>query len=247
MAVNSYEVIDGPVTIHRDVRQLRNPLTNEPVGYQRGAGKTYHEGDVLEEAEVSSLYRDALDDKGHELHEAVSRKLKKVSDEPGLNLEAHLGLPFEGYDDMETEDIVNAMRVLPSATVSRIKQYENANEGRSEITNYNVGFGEHPDARQNAQLDVPDPAEDKAAREITTREVPNTGPVRHGEGITGTGEPAVEPGTAKAEEDEEENKSSGSKSRAPKARAGRRARTPKSGAKAANAKSGSNSDDNDDK
>jgi hypothetical protein len=168
-----------------------------------------------------------LDDKDHELHEAVSRKLKKVSDEPGQNLEMHLGLPFDGYDDMETEDIVNAMRVLPSATVSRIKQYEESKEGRSEIVNYNVGFGEHPDARQNAELDVPEPDENKAVREITTREVPNSGPVRHGEGITGTGEPAVVPGTVKSEaaEEEEDNSSGSKKTRAPKARAGRRART----------------------
>src|SRR5574339_1088825 len=123
MTAENYEVIDGPVTIHRDVRQLKNPLTGEPAGYQRGAGKTRHIGDIIPADEVASLYKEALDDPDNPLHEAVSKKLKKVSDDPKDNLEAHLGLPFEGYDEMETDDILKAMANLPSATVARIKQY----------------------------------------------------------------------------------------------------------------------------
>jgi len=217
----SYEVIDDAVTIHRDVRQLTNPLTGEPVGFQRGNGATYLQGDILTVEQVAQVYRDALDDKNDPNHEFVSTKLRKTSDEPGENLEARLDVPFDGYEDMDEDDVVRAMSVLPSATIQRIKRYESNKENRSAIVNYSIGFGEHPDERQNTKLDVPEADENKAVGELTTRNVPDGGPVQHGEGVTGTGEPNKPFGSTKASAGE----GKGSAPRAPRTRSGRRPRS----------------------
>jgi hypothetical protein len=214
---DTYEVLRDGLTLHKDVRPLKNPLTGEPVGYQRGMGRVYLRGEKVAASDVASIYRDALENKDDPLHETMKSRLKKSGDEPTEDLARRLGLPFDGYDEMETKDIVAVMRSMPSATVQNIKRYESQQDDpRTEIVNYNVGFGEHPDDRQLAELEVPDPAEGKAAAEITSRNVPESGPVEHGEGVTGTGEPKVPFGAKKA---------AAAKSADNKSRSGRRSRS----------------------
>lgn len=216
MATESYRVLADELTLHQDVRALTNPMTGETVGYQRGRGRTYVEDDVISGDQVASIYKDALANSDHPLHESLSKKLQKVSDEPKENLSVRLGVPFEDYDEMEAEEVVRAMSVLPSATIQRIKEYESANKGREEIVNYDIGFGVHPKERMNTKLEPPEPDEDKTVREITTTDVDTeSGDVELGEGVTGTGMPQVAHGAKKA----------ASEGRKPAARRGRRART----------------------
>jgi hypothetical protein len=197
----NYEVLVDELTLHQDVRALRHPLTGEPTGYQLGGGKTYLLGEIIEGKNLASVYKNALDDSDHALHESLSEKLKPVGAEPSEDVARRLGLPFEGYADMDTEEIVAAMRVLPSRTIQNIKEYEaQQDDPRTEIVDYDIGFGEHPDERQNTELDLPEPDENKPVREGVTREVPDDGPVQHGEGVTGTGEPKKPFGTKKAAE-----------------------------------------------
>jgi len=222
MATDTYEVLKDGTTLHKDVRELTNPMTGDVVGYQRGNGKIYLEGEIVKAADVGSLYKDALEDEDHPAHEYVAARLRKVSDEPSEDINRRLGVPFAGYDDMDTDEVVAAMRNLPSATIQAIKRYESSkDEPRSEIADYSIGFGEHPDDRQLAELDVPPAAGGKAVSKITTRNVPEDGPVQHGEGVTGTGEPNAPFGSKKK-----------SAVKAPTATSKRAGRRPRSGAKA---------------
>lgn len=216
----SYEVLADALTVHKDVRELRHPVTNEVTGHQMGGGRIYLEGERIPANEVSATYKQILDDPDNPSHEYLSARLRKVSDEPREDIGRRLGVPFDGYDDMEVDDIVKAMRVLPSATIQRIKQYEATKENRTEIVDYNIGFGEHPDERQNTKLEPPEQDEDKVVRNVATRNVPEEGPVEHGEGVTGTGTagPAKPFGSKAADEKR-------GAARAPRARRGRRERT----------------------
>ena len=53
-----------------------------------------------------------------------------------------------------SEDILAAMRVLPSPAVMRIKDWEAAkgDDAREEIVNFNIGYGESPDDRQSGRI-----------------------------------------------------------------------------------------------
>jgi len=231
-----YEVIDrDEVTVPRTVAVLDQADGSKL--YQNGMAKTWLLGEVIPPDEVAENFKEALEAKEGALYERIKNKLKPVSDEPGEDAAMRLGLPFPGFDDMEVDNIVAAMSVLPSATIQRIKAYEALSEDpRSEIVDYNIGYGEHPDQRQTTDLDaIAEESEEnmddnKAVRRIATRDVPEDGPVKHGEGVTGTGEPQKAYGAeADAEDDKKAGKSANIRGAAKKTqqRRGRRDRQPK--------------------
>jgi len=210
----NYEAV-REVTVHKDIRALINPLTGEERGFQLGQGRTYPEGAIISEENVASAWREVLADPDHPMYKTLSIKLKPVSEDPTDNLAA-FGEPFADYDEMEAEDVVQAMRVLPSATIQLIKEYEAGKENRPEIVNYNIGLGEHPTSRATQPEEV-DQDENKPVREMTTTEVTEDG-IELGEGVTGSGMPQVQPGFKKR---------SAGETKTPVQRRGRRARPAK--------------------
>ena len=182
----SIEVLVDEVTALRTVNEL--PQQDGSVRYQNGMGQTFLLGEVIPADQFAKNWYEALEngDEDDPLYQSLSKKFKLVSDDPSEDAARRLGLPFDGFDDMELDEIVAAMRVLPSATVQRIKEYESKrDEPRTEITDYVIGFGEHPDERQLRELEVDDVDEEKAVRRLKTRKVPDDGPVEFGEGVTG--------------------------------------------------------------
>lgn len=222
-----YEVLVDELTVHKTVSKL--PQDDGSTFYQNGMGKTYYLGEVIPDEEVAENIRDALDE-GGALADSLSMKLKKVSEEESEDTARRLGVPFAGFDDMDEDDLLTVMRHLPSATIQRIKEYEAGREGRDRIVNYNIGYGVSPDDHQEDRVgsQAQEPDDDKAVAEISFRETPAGGKVVAGEGITGTGDPQVKPGSRKAEE-KSSIKSAARKAGARKstARRGRRERQPK--------------------
>lgn len=231
MAENGYKVLVDELTVHKAVRRLSNPVTGEPEGWQQGAGETWFRDEVIPASQMNPEWAEALDSGEGEMYDALSTKLEPSSDEPALNEAYRMGLPFEGYDDMDEDDILAAMRVLPSAAVARIKDWE-ANRGddaREAIAQFNVGFREAADDRTSGRLSPEESDEvddDKPVRKIRTRELDaETGEFQFGEGITGSGDPPVAPGTtAAAEEAEDGSENKLQSARRAGGRAGRRAR-----------------------
>src|SRR4051794_24851477 len=230
---DTYEVTEEEVTILKTVSKLPQP--DGSFVYQNGLGRVYLKGEVIPASEVAEDWKEALESGEGELFEALESKLKKSTDDAHES-SARLGLPFVAYDEMELDDIVTAMRSLPSATVQRIKEYESqrGDEARLEIVDYNVGYGESPHERQNTEVEEPEGGldEDKAVRVLKTREVPDDGPVVPGEGFTGTGDPQKPYGVeAEAEEGNEtaqaSRKTSKGRGDIASARRGRRERQPK--------------------
>jgi hypothetical protein len=202
---SGFKVLVDELTVHKAVRPLQHPITGEPMGYQQGAGETWFLDEVIPADQMNPEWAEALDSGEGELHDHLSRVLEASSDEPALNEAYRMGLPFEGYDDMDEDDILAAMRVLPSPATMRIKDWERQNQGRESIVNYNIGFGEAPDDRTSGRL-TPEESdevdENKPVRNIRTRELnPETGEFQFGEGITGSGDPPVAPGTTAAQEE----------------------------------------------
>lgn len=240
MATKGYEVLVEELTVHRGVREIKHPVTNESVGWQQGRGQTYYEGEVIPEDAVSPDLIAILSDSEHPGYESLSQRLRPVSDDPKENTELRLGIPFAGYSDMTEDEILSAMSVLPSATVQRIKEYEaQYGDNRDRIVQYNIGYGESPTDRQEdkiaSKFDEDNLDDTKPARQISTREVPEDGPVVPGEGITGTGEPNVPHGSRKAEEDDDET--------APKRTSPRRSRRTRTQRPKADAESTEGDDD----
>lgn len=231
--VTAYEVIsETEVTVLKTVSKL--PQGDGSFKFQNGLGRTYLEGEKIAPEDVAEDWRDALEEKEGPLYEHLKNKLKPVGDDPDEDVVARLGLPFAGYDDMEEEDIVRAMSVLPSATIQRIKEYESnrGDEARLGIVDYNIGYGENPTARQMTQIEGEELNEDKPVRVLTTREVPKKGPVVPGEGVTGTGDPQKPYGVEKAAEEGDETakavrKTGKQRGNVAAARKGRRERAPK--------------------
>jgi len=223
-----YKVLVDELTVHKAVRELTHPVTGEPTGWQQGAGETWFLDEVIPATSINPEWAEALDSGEGPLYEALKDKLEATSDEPALNEAYRMGLPFEGYDDMDEEDILAAMRVLPSPAVMRIKDWEGQqSEPRETITQFNIGYGEGPSDRQSGRLGQAEDEEtddNKAVRAIRTRQAEEGEPVIPGEGITGTGDPQIPYGaTAKAESDEGDGGSGGGSKRS-STRAGRRPR-----------------------
>jgi hypothetical protein len=228
---DSYEVLEDEVTVLKTVSSLPQP--DGSVIHQNGLGKVYLKGEIIPASEVAEDWKEALESGEGELAEALESKLKKSGDEPHES-SARLGLPFVAYDDMEVNDIVAAMRVLPSATIQRIKDYESTrgDDARLEIVDYNIGYGEGPLERQLTEIEEQELDEEKAVRVLQTREVPEDGPVVPGEGFTGTGDPDKPYGVEKAAEEGDETaqatrKTSKGRGDIASARRGRRERQPK--------------------
>jgi hypothetical protein len=216
-----YKVLVDEVTVHVTINKLPQP--DGSVIYQNGLGQTYYRDEVVPDDKIAEDWKEALDSGEGPLAEALSKKLEK-SDDTGGDTGKRLGAPFAGYEDMEEDDILAAMKALPSAAIQRIKEFEEQqDEPRERITSYNVGYGESAVDRQAGLVssDVQDSDPDKASARISTREVPEEGPVVPGEGITGTGDPQV-PYGSRADEEKGDIKGSGS----PRRR-GRRDRQPK--------------------
>lgn len=199
----SFVILGDEVTLHRATGLLRSQ--GVVTGVQQGLGDTYYAEETVKVNEVAPFYLAALENENHPSHDYVSSMIGFAEDEESkVDLARRLGLPFDGYDDMDLEDILAAMRVLPSTTVQAIKQYEKEHEGRVEILNYSIGFGESPEARQTGVVssDLADADTSKAVGRIRTRQTPAPADevIAPGEGITGTGEPAIPHGAAAAEE-----------------------------------------------
>jgi hypothetical protein len=217
-----YKVLVDELTVHQTVGALPQP--DGSTVYQNGLGETYLRDEVIDDDLVAEDWKAALESGEGKLHDSLSKVLEQTGDEPELSAR-RLGVPFEGYDDMEEEDILSAMKVLPSAAIVRIKEFEaSRDEPRENIAGYNIGFGESPLDRQEDRVggDLQEGDEDKAVARLTTRDVPEEGPVVPGEGITGTGDPDVGYGSKKDEESGE-----GIKGTAKARRRGRRDRQPK--------------------
>src|SRR4051812_5431092 len=210
---DTYEVLVDELTVLKTIGILTDPITGREIGVQQGAGRIAFKGEVLAATEVSSLWVDALEDDDNPLHDSISRKISRSGEDPREDQERRLGVPFEGFDEMDEKDLLDAMRVLPSSTVTLIKQYEGQRDDpRDRIANYNIGFAESPrdriDGLVGSELDEEGSGdEEKPTSVLTTREVEEDD-VQLGEGMTGTGDPDVPYGAAKAEESDEEDKPS---------------------------------------
>lgn len=192
MAEDVYEVQIDQLTLPRTILRTKNPVTGAEFK-QNAKGKTYLKGDKVKKSDIADHIVEALENEDHVSHESVSKKLKKSSGKAQENIEARLGVPFAGYGDMDEAQIVNAMRNLPSATIQAIKRYESEQgDGREQIVNYVIGYGESPAARQSGESlvtgELSDTNSEKRSAELVTREVPEEGAVKPGEGITGTGD-----------------------------------------------------------
>jgi len=206
------EVLVDEITIPKSVRTLTQDDGNT---YHQQVGTTYFKGDKVPTDEVSPPVLEALEDSDHRNHDSLSKKLKLGSGDAHENLAVRLGLPFDGYDDMDEEDILDAMRVLPSPTVVAIQTYERQNENRDSIVTYNIGYGINNDdfVDGNVGSDVEDgEGEDKAVSRIKTRRVTDT-EVEAGEGYTGTGDPQVPYGESEEDKPKKSAKRRGRRTR----------------------------------
>ena len=196
-----YKVLVDELTVHQTVNQLPQP--DGSITYQNGLGQTYYRDEVVPDDKIAEDWKEALESGEGSLAESLGKKLEKTSDEGSTDLGRRLGVPFAGYDDMEEDDVLNAMKSLPSAAINRIKEYESQRDDpRQRIVTYNIGYGESAVDRQEGRVssDLQDTDENKASARLTTREVPEDGPVVPGEGVTGTGDPQVAYGSKKDEE-----------------------------------------------
>jgi hypothetical protein len=216
-----YKVLVDELTVHTTVSKLPQP--DGSTVYQNGLGETYLRDEVIPDDKVAEDWKEALESGEGALHDSLSKVLEQTGDDAEMS-SRRLGVPFEDYDEMEEEDILTAMKVLPSGAIVRIQQYEaSRDEPRENIVNYNIGYGESPLDRQENRVsgDLQEGDEDKAVARLTTRDVPEEGPVVAGEGITGTGDPDVGYGSKKDEEPGEGIRGTA------KRRRGRRDRQPK--------------------
>jgi hypothetical protein len=232
MANQGYKVLVDELTVHKGVRKITHPITGESLGWQNGNGETFFRDEVIPASDMNPDWVEALEsgDEDNSLYVALSKKLEPVSDEPTLNEQARLGLPFAGFEDMEEDDILAAMKVLPSAAVTRIVEWEKSHDNRPRIATWNIGYGENTVDRQEGNVGGEPVAEedqdqDKAVRALSTRETPDDGPVVPGEGVTGTGDPQIPYGSRAAEEESGGGGSGGKVTNSPRTRRSRRPRS----------------------
>lgn len=217
-----YKVLVDELTVHQTVGALPQP--DGSTVYQNGLGETYLRDEVIDDDMVAEDWKAALESGEGKMYDSLSKVLEQTGDEPELS-SRRLGVPFADYDEMEEEDILTAMKVLPSGAIVRIKEYEaSRDEPRENIASYNIGYGESPLDRQENRVsgDLQEGDPDKPTSRLTTRDVPEEGPVVAGEGITGTGDPDVGYGSKKDEEPGD-----GIRGTAKARRRGRRDRQPK--------------------
>jgi len=216
-----YKVLVDEVTVHKTITSFPQP--DGSTVHQNGMGQTYYRDDVIPDDDIAVDWKEALESGEGKLNDSLSHVLEKTGDEGGVSSRA-AGVPFVGYDDMEEDDVLAALKALPSAAQQRVKEYEaTRDEPRERIVGYNTGFGESPMDRMEGKVsgDLQEATEKPSAR-IATREVNvDDNEVKAGEGVTGTGDPQ-KPYGAEADKEKGDVKGQGLKSRR-----GRRDRQPK--------------------
>lgn len=185
-----YEVLSDTLTVHQMVAELKQ--SDGSTVRQNGRGKVYLKSEKIKASEISPDYIDALEDKDNSLHSVISAKLKKSTGDSKEDVARRLALPFDGFDEMDEDQLYNAMVHLPSAVISRIKEYETGRDDpRERILGYSVGYAESNEDRQLgiAGSDIDEPLEGKPTSELETRNTDTGGLVQQGDGMTGIGVP----------------------------------------------------------
>jgi len=188
-----YKVVlenDGSIVVPEALNKepLRDMNGNE-VGYDH-LNHTYYNGEIIPNEKISPVVIEKL--KSTDENDKAAQRLQKVLvevDENGesLDLKRRLGVPFEGYDDMEEDDIVAALHFLPGEAVQAVKDYEATRETpRYKVTSFNVGRRDNnfervagDPVRSSVRQDA---AEGKASAALVTREV-GEDTVQVGEGL----------------------------------------------------------------
>lgn len=165
-------------------------INGNVVGYDH-INHVYYNDEIIPDEKVSPVIKELLEDNDENNVRAKRLRDRLVAvDENGerLDLKRRLGIPFEGYDDMDEDEIVAALHFLPGQTVQAVKDYEATKENRYKITSFNAGTRDN-----NFERVVGDPvkssqrqdAEEKSATsELVTREVDvDAGTVVEGEGL----------------------------------------------------------------
>lgn len=200
----NYKVLVPELSVPRSIGVVRDVYGNE-AGYNH-VNKTWFEGDVLSEDDVSPAVQEAVE-RGD-----LEGKLEVVGDD--VEAGPATVQPVVGYDDLSVEQVRGLFGVLPSESITKIVAYEREHKNRDEIVLYDIGRGEgyldRIDGTIGSELDD---ATEKPVSEHVTREVGEDS-VQFGEGTIGDGQPNVEPGTAAAEAKQEDK---------PKQRRGRKA------------------------
>lgn len=186
-----YKVIADEVTVLEAIAEFRDPLTGEVTAYDHRAN-TYLKGEVVPDNKVSPLIVQALEEADDEnpTYAHLKNLLEKEGDGNAeiLDVTRRLGLPFDDYDSLSEEEVLNTLRVLSGPLVQAVKEYEAANAGRREILEYNAGTREGVLDRVEGKVivsDRQDAAEDKPTTDIQTRSVEGT-EITPGEGFTGS-------------------------------------------------------------
>lgn len=198
-----YEVTCPELSVLKAVGEFRDPVTGEVFSYDHKA-RTYYEGEVVPDDNVSPVIRMALDEanEGNPTYVHLSGKLKKLGDteEARLDIARRLGLPYESYEDLSEDEVLDSFKLLSSPLISAVKEYEARNEGRARILEYDAGRREGVDERVSGKANAEPTEADttKSVGEIQTRSVGIHGDntVTPGEGYTGS-DPKRTPKAAK--------------------------------------------------
>lgn len=230
-----YRVLVPELSVPRSIGELRDIYGNV-VGHSH-VNRTYFEGDVLEESDVSPVVQEQVDSGEY-------TRLEKVSD--NVDAGPASAAPITGYNDLSVEQVRGLFDHLPSETINRIKDYEREHENRPEISEYSVGLGEASVDRLQGNVGSERvDATEKTTAEVTTREV-GENDVQFGESLTGDGQPDVEPGTAKRREASSDDNSDDSSSAPAPKRARRKAASSGSDSKKDDDSGSSNSNEGND-
>ena len=223
----AYKVLVDELTVHQTVAKLPQP--DGSTIYQNGLGETYYRDEVIPDDKVAEDWREALDSGEGPLNDSLSKVLEKSSDEGRAAL-LRLGVPFAGYDDMEEDDVLNAMKSLPSAAIQR----DQGVRGSSVTTRVSASLATASDSgsppstarKEGCQATCRTPTRASRVARINVREVPEEGPVVPGEGITGTGDPQHPTDRGRATKTRQARRAT-SRARVRPRRRGRRDRQPK--------------------
>lgn len=190
-----YKVLVPELQVLEAIAELRD-INNNHVGYDHKSNQ-YFLGEEVPDNKVSPAIKDALEaaDPDDPTYVHLKDKLAHVGDgnQETLDVAKRLGLPFDDYDSLSEDEVLAAMRVLPSAANSVIKEYEQGHEARERILTFNSGLREAVDDRVKGEKvgasDHVEPDTGKVASGIQTREVSEDAVVL-GEGETGS-DPAI--------------------------------------------------------
>jgi hypothetical protein len=215
-----YKVLVDDLTVNRDGPEITD-LFGNVIGYQ-SISAIHRKGAVLDDDQVGEAMRQSVDDGETEgfLEKAGSGDAEEAN---------RLGEPLPGYDDLEVEQVQALFKVVPSATIRAIVEYEASDEGqqRAGIVDYHIGRAEAFSDRLTGRAGSPsqDGAEKPSLESIQTREV-GEDDVVFGLGPNDDGQPQVELDESRASEGESVKEAAKGSSRS--ARRGSRAQKPAS-------------------